>query len=220
MIRNLTAEENLERKRYNLSKALNKPVYICSTLNKHGTHYKRPGEEHYETIGRLEAFLSQWSDGGFCKKREEENFYYDLSPASVLYLAYPLKKKEDVDRESIQLINLQHSLNERVVVYLGAEEKVPRELTEYVDEYRLTSHKKRIGICFARSEPICTPAELQKDWHLGFTTDKLVTLQGPGWYSVDQYRGGSGGRHDLGFKVLQGNVDHAVRAVGQGSWQK
>lgn len=195
MFRNLTENENLEEMRSKLSKANKRPVYICSAMYLHGTHHKRPGSNSYGPLGRLEAYLSKWTDRGICVKRDGDFYYYDLEPSSVLKLVFPVKRSEEKDKDYDRPrkyfekagISISSGLNCYETVFLSKDDKVPDELLPYVDLYRIKygSNPQR-GIRFIQSEDVCAPDELRKDWHLGCATERLISLQGPGWYSKDQ----------------------------------
>lgn len=192
MFRILTQDENLENLRERLSKNQDRPVYICSGLFRHGTHYALPGADKHVSLGNLEAYLSRWTDDGLCVKREGEDYHYNLSPSRILKLVYPLKRSElkargygSGDFESIGVESAG-----RTTVRLSKGETLFPELEQYVEAHKPTRARgipEGRGITFAVSGDFLAPEELRPDWHLGFSTETLTSLQGPGRYPTDQY---------------------------------
>jgi hypothetical protein len=196
---NLLPTQSIEEMRQKLMQHHKRPVYIAACGYVHGTHYKRPGETRYTSMGRLEFFLSLWDDRGLCVKREGDLYYYDLVPAKTLHLVVPVTpadmKNDDKSRflfgcDFFKVIGLPADLNHRDTIFFDRNDRdVPEELERFVVPYRRRAgaNEKRPGIQFVKSVPIDAPLELRKKWHLGIEGADFRTLQPPGFYSGVDY---------------------------------
>jgi hypothetical protein len=191
----LAPHESLEGERAALSEMMERPVYIASTCHKHGTHYKKPNilQGEYGYIGRLELYLSQWTDHGLCVKRDGDQYYFDLHPATTLKLVFPILHGEY--DEIYKKINCKplfrgNSSFGTDTVYINVKEQIPNELVKYIQQRKTTTRvPARDAIIFMRSDYIWVPRIKQEKWHPGFrVTSKdppFVTIQAPGWYNEE-----------------------------------
>ncbi len=197
MIYFLTNHEDLEEKRQQLSSRLKCPVYIASCGYKSGTHYRRPGQTEYAPLGRLEMFLSTWTDDGRCVKREpiddnqrHDNYYFDLREADRLYLIYPREDMKAGDDE-FRSVGVPKGLSSSSTVIPTFGEPLPEELKPYLQPIKQRCEPRedrRMGLHFQMSAPIERPAVKHETWYRGLRVqgkygEPFVTLHAPAQYS-------------------------------------
>ena len=201
-MRLLALHESIEDKRLALSKALDRPVVVCSRQTKVGQFYRLPGENHYQSLSAVELYLSKWWDQHLCVKREGDVFYYDLHPAPWVYLVAPVTQEEskamdktwdlsDAFRASFRAVGLQPDLNLRDVVRTGT--VVPENLQSWVRPIRRrygNETKTFDGLAFVCSENILSPHVVQPEWKRVAGGKDFDVLQAPGQYPRADYHSG------------------------------
>ena len=175
-----------------LSAEVNRPVFLCAMTHKSGNFYRLPGAADYSQMSALDLALSTYTDGP-CVKREPsfpgepDNFYFDLSESTILYVAYPLTEEEARGKKEIDFqavfgkIGMSAGLTRKSVrVGEGKIIGVHRCLNDYIVERKKVPPKGRF-VYFATSEMFLRP-QVRRDWHIGYKAKKFATIQGPGLY--------------------------------------
>jgi len=193
MIRLLSINEDIEEIRKKLSAKVSAPAYIAAANKLHNFWGKKPGESNYEKMSSLDLYLSPWNSG-YCVNRENDDFYFDLTIASILYLVYPQKPNEKyeyyVDNFDIAKLRFDSTFNN---VFLSEGDKVPEELQLFVQKIRYGNRKKlQDGIRFVVSEPFYNPFVKKEHWHLSDNLwidaykKEFRPLHPPGQYPKDE----------------------------------
>lgn len=199
-MRLLAIHESLEDKRLALSKALDRPVVVCSRQTKQGQFYRLPGEDHYQSLSAEELYLSRWWDEHRCVRREGDTYYYDLHPAPWVSLVAPIAQDESkaMDKgqphtfnDAFRAVGLRTNFNDRNDVYTSG--ATPPDLRPWVRPIRRrwgSGTRTMDGLEFVCSEEILSPTVTIPEWTRVPGGKNFDVLQAPGQYPGENYHSG------------------------------